>query len=404
MHSPDTEDDPVLFDRSHAMPMSCATLDLDQGTEPQSAVDPARALSFYRCRGVSTLTGHDMHTRATVAEWLAELLGFRFTGVCSEAAPPAPGTYLVPSDTLCSFEEARRLGIAGIEDLFGGVVPFPFVATKLVTHGLVSPQAAAPPGWVHTLGSDLGDAVLPGYSVFNKDDARQAGERLLQRGPIRLKDASGVGGSGQSIATTTQALAEQLDTIGPDRLAHGFVIEPNLSQVTTCSVGQVRVGPWVASYVGKQRLTHNHKGDEVYGGSSLTVLNGDFDDLMRLPLPANIRLAVEQSRHYHRVMHQAFKGMFASRCNYDVVQGVDAAGAPIQGVLEQSWRIGGCSGAEIAALQAFKEHGVRVMRASTHEVYGEAVVPRGARVMFDGVDPKAGRLVKYTQVRRHVHA
>lgn len=379
---------------------ACATLD----PEAQPFVEPTRDLSFYRCQGVSALAGHDMRTRAAVAEWLAELLGFRFTGDCTADDPPAPGTYLVPSDTLCSFEEARRLGIAGTGDFFGGVVPFPFVATKLVTHGLVSPQADAPPGWPHLLDRELGNAVLPGYSVFSKDDARQAGVRLLEQGPIRIKDAGGVGGSGQSVATTSQELAEQLDALGADRLARGFVIERNLSQVATCSVGQIRVGPWTASYVGKQRTTRNHKGKEVYAGSRLTVVKGDFDVLMRLDLSPCMRLAVEQALHYHRVMHEAFKGMFASRCNYDVAQGLDPQGASVQGVLEQSWRIGGCSGAEMAALKAFKEHDAYVVRASTHEIYGPAVVPRGARVLFDGVDPHAGRLIKYAQVHRNVHA
>lgn len=381
-------------------PSALATLPL----QPLAAVEPARALSFYHCQGVSALSGHDLHTRAAVAEGLAQLLGFRFAGSSQPDSPPPPGAYLVPSDTLCSLDEAHRLGIRGVSDLFGGVVPFPFVATKLVTHGLVSPQADAPPGWSHALAMQLGNAVLTGYSVFSKQDARQTGVRLLLQGPVRLKEASGVGGSGQSVATTSRELAEQLDVLGPERLAQGLVIERNLSRVATCSVGQIRVGPWTASYAGKQRSTRNHHGDEVYGGSSLTVVKGGFEELMRLDLSPRLRIAVEQARHYHRAMHQAFEGMFASRCNYDVAQGVDPRGRWQSGVLEQSWRIGGCSGAEIAALQAFKDHGVRVVRASTHEIYGQAVVPRGARVLFDGVDAHAGRLVKYAQVHPNVHA
>jgi hypothetical protein len=384
-----------------SMPMSAlATL----SPAEHLAIDPPRALRFHRCQGVGELSGHDMQTRATVAEGLAQVLGYRFIADSTAHDLPTSGAYLVPSDTLCSFDEARRLGITGISDLFGGVVPFPFVATKLVTHGLVGAQSDAPPGWVHALGRELGNAVLPGYSVFDKDDAWQAGVRLLLQGSVRIKDAGGVGGSGQSVATTSREFAEQIDAIGAERLAKGFVIERNLTRVATCSVGQIRVGPWTASYAGKQRSTRNHRGDGVYGGSSLTVVKGGFDELMRLDLSPRIRLAVDQARRYHRAMHQAFDGMFASRCNYDVAQGNDAAGRWQSGVLEQSWRIGGCSGAEVAALQAFKDHGARVVRASTHEIYGQAVIPRSATVLFDGVDPKAGRLVKYAQVHTHVHA
>jgi len=69
-------------------------------------------------------------------------------------------------------------------------------------------------------------------------------------------------------------------------------------------------------------------------------------------------------------------------------------------VLEQSWRIGGASGAEVAALHAFHDDSsLRWVDASTHEVYADGVtMPPGAQVQFDGVDADAGRLVKYTLV------
>jgi hypothetical protein len=72
-------------------------------------------------------------------------------------------------------------------------------------------------------------------------------------------------------------------------------------------------------------------------------------------------------------------------------------------VLEQSWRIGGASGPEVAALEAFRaDPSLRAVRARSTEAYGEpAEPPRGARVHFNGVDPQAGPLVKYTIVEPH---
>ena len=68
----------------------------------------------------------------------------------------------------------------------------------------------------------------------------------------------------------------------------------------------------------------------------------------------------------------SFDGLFASRSNYDVAQGVDDEGVWRSGVLEQSWRIGGASGAEIAALQMFRDQPrLRWVQASTHEIHGE---------------------------------
>jgi hypothetical protein len=305
---------------------------------------------------------------------------------------------------LHGLQEARRLGIRGPRDLFGGVVPHPFVATKVITHPLVRPNAAAPRGWSHGFASDVRQAVLPGYSVFSPADALEAGRLLLADGPIRLKRPEGVGGAGQQVVSNEAELAEAVAAIQTDEILHqGLVIERNLASVETYSVGQAQVGWQVVSYHGTQRLTRNHHGYEVYGGSDLVVVRGGFDELLAMPLEARVRTAVEQALTYHHAALRHFKGMFASRSNYDVVCGSDADGRPHAGVLEQSWRIGGASAAEIAALRAFRaDPSLGCVRASTHELYGdEGSVPQGAWVYFDGVDPVVGRLCKYALVEPH---
>jgi len=206
------------------------------------------------------------------------------------------------------------------------------------------------------------------------------------------------------VVHSKEALEREIERLGDTRIACGLVLERNLAEVTTCSIGQVRVGSRTATYAGRQRTTRNHHGHEVYGGSSLVVVDGDFDTLLQLELSPQVRFAIEQARRYHDAMHEAFDEMYASRCNYDVAQGRDAGGRWQSGVLEQSWRIGGCSGAEVAALLAFKDRGVPVVRTSTHEIYGDIAVPADAWVLFDGVDAQAGRLVKYAQAHLHDHA
>ena len=95
--------------------------------------------------------------------------------------------------------------------------------------------------------------------------------------------------------------------------------------------------------------------------------------------------------------------MFASRCNYDVAEGCDASGRQYIGVLEQSWRIGGASGAEVAALQALKDDPtLQTVCASTTEVHGPGVaVPEGAILYFSGVDDHLGPITKYAELHRH---
>ena len=71
-------------------------------------------------------------------------------------------------------------------------------------------------------------------------------------------------------------------------------------------------------------------------------------------------------------------------------------------IVEQSWRMGGASGAEIAALEAFRaDPDLRSVHASTVEVYGDgAEPPAGAMVYFRGIDDKVGAILKYALVER----
>lgn len=298
---------------------------------------------------------HESAAHGEMAKRLAALKGFAFGGVFDAARAYDGPLYFVPSDTFVSIASARRLGIHGEQDLFGGVVPYPFIATKTITHALPAPGARAPHGWSHALARRVRDVVLPGYSAFSVADALAAGSALLEQGAVRVKKASGIGGLGQWVAADASELARCLRALdAQDVEREGVVVERNLTQVETLSVGQVRVDGLLATYCGTQRLTTNNAGEEVYGGSDLVVARGGFDALLRLDLAPQALTAIAQARAYHAAVLGCYPGMFASRCNYDVAQGCDEAGRRYSGVLEQSWRIGGASGAEVAALAAFR--------------------------------------------------
>jgi hypothetical protein len=331
------------------------------------------------------------------------MMGCDFDEVSGTAARSAVDLgYVVPDVTITSLETARALGIRGEEDLFGGVVPFSFVATKTISHPLIGPAAAAPPGWQADFPERVREVTLPGWSAFAPSDARAAGRRLLQDGDVRIKLASGIGGSGQSVAHGEAELDAQLAAIGPAEFTHGIVVERNLVDVRTYSVGLVRVGSLRASYIGTQSITRSRHGKEVYGGSAIEVARGDFDALQPLALEDGARRATALARAYHEAALACFGGMFASRSNYDIAEGRDPAGRQCMGVLEQSWRLGGASGAEVAALEALNDDpALQTVRASTTEVHGPNVpIPEGATVYFSGVDDHLGPITKYAQVHR----
>jgi uncharacterized protein DUF3182 len=363
---------------------------------------PRGSVATYTVPGHGFAHRHERATRDGLAGRLAALKGFDFVGEYDQARPPRGPVYFVPSDTLAGVEAAAALGVRGEQDLFGGVVPHAFAATKAITHPLVRPEAAAPPGWSPAFGRRVRGAVLAGFTAFSRADARRAGERLLERGPVRVKPVRATGGRGQAVAADAAALEAALGALESGALSRdGVVLEEDLAAVTTYSVGQVRVADLVASYFGTQRLTPDNGGAAVYGGSELLVARGGFEALAGLGLPEEARLAVGRAQVYDAAAAECFAGMFASRRNYDVALGLDAAGRTRCGVLEQSWRLGGASGAEVAALEAFRAGpAVRAVRAATVEVYGGAVPPPppDATVYFRGVDERDGPMTKYATV------
>lgn len=347
------------------------------------------------------------HERVSVLEFARRLGGLRdydFGGTYEPSRRYPGHIYFVPINTLVA-EEAASLGIHGPGDLFGGVVPHGFVATKAISHPLVAPDAPALEGWNPDFAARVGDAVLGGYTVFTQEDARRAGLRQLASGAVRLKPVRATGGRGQSVARDPGELRRLLDGIDPGELvSHGLVIEEDLNDVRTVSVGQVAVADLTASYFGFQRLTRNNQGKEVFGGSDLNVARGGLDALLALDPAPEIRCAVEQAARYHAAVSACFAGFFASRINYDIALGRDAAGRSRSGVLEQSWRVGGATGPEVAALEIFrKEPGRTRVRAAGFEVFGESPEPPPhAIVHFRGTDPHVGRLTKYTVIEPDV--
>jgi hypothetical protein len=356
-----------------------------------------RGVVTYSTDAATGPAGHEASTRKEIARRLAALTGFVYTGEYDPRGRYAVLPYFVPANTLTS-ETASRLRIRGENDLFGAVVPCAFMATKMITHPLLDAASCAPARWCPEFPRRVADVVLDGISVFARQDALTAGRRLLTFGPVRVKPATGIAGLGQFIVANAAELARTLDAIDAEELARfGAVVEQNLTDVTTYSVGQVRVADIVATYCGTQQLTTNNRGVEVYGGSALIVVQGDFDALLGLTLPEDIRFAIAQARVYDDAAAQCFEGLFASRRNYDVAEGLDAAGHRRSGVLEQSWRLGGASGAEIGALEAFRaDPSLRSVRAMSREVYGAApVLPANAAAYFSGNDPNVGPLTKY---------
>ncbi|MHC8303209.1 DUF3182 family protein [Pseudomonas sp. ZS1P83] len=346
---------------------------------------------------------HEVETNRALARWLAQILGLKYGGSYDPELHKGRDLYLLPTQTLVGVAAARQLGVKGPEDLWGGYVDHDFICTKAISHGLLNRHARAPEGWAPLFSERVHNVVLDGLSVFSLDDARPAAEHLLYSGPIRIKPIHACAGRGQEVIKSL----DQFDAIlaRPDAkslFTEGVVLEQDLDKVITHSVGQSFIGDKVLSYCGDQYLTKDGQGEQVYGGSNLLVVQGYYDDLLELELPDDVQLAIRQAQVFDSAADEAYPGFYASRRNYDIAQGVDSNGKQRSGVLEQSWRMGGASSAEVAALQSFvNDPGMRAIRVSSVETYIDQPLPTDAIEVYRGPAQNSDFLLKYVTVKSY---
>ncbi|HEY3100312.1 MAG TPA: DUF3182 family protein, partial [Methylomirabilota bacterium] len=155
------------------------------------------AVVLHISRPPSFLDRHEGQTICSVARSIARLKHFDYAGPHDRVRLDAGSLFFVPDDTLLR-RDADALGIREAKDLYGGIVPYPFVQTKAVSHGLIAPGAARPDGWSLAFAERIDGVVLPGFTAFTRDDARRAACRLLAHGAIRAKQPRAAGGNGQS--------------------------------------------------------------------------------------------------------------------------------------------------------------------------------------------------------------
>jgi hypothetical protein len=331
------------------------------------------------------------------AERIARLLQYDYGRARSPVPDARQHVYFVPDHTLTAVE-AERLGVRSERDLFGGVVPHAFVATRAATHAPVSADAEVPQSWSYALARILTGCVLRGYSAFSREDARMAARRLLRSGPVRLN--CGETEASCDMLCDMDEFDEALGGIAVIEIAtQGVVVEQALSDQTTYVVGRARVGNESVSIVGTRRAARIESGRATHAGSDLAVVPGDFTALECVGLSAEAREAVIKAARYDEAISHAYRSSFASRRSYDVVLGHDRHGTPRMGVRGPSWRVAAESPAEIAALAAFRDvPGLRCLRAATCEAVGRVDVPPDAMVYYRSSDADDVVLTKYCTI------
>jgi Protein of unknown function (DUF3182) len=107
---------------------------------------PRGVVVVYFSRFGKPLQAHHKVVLDLNAKAIAKIKGYEFGGHYDTAYHYSGPLFFVPDDTLL-LDEASSLGIRTSNDLYGGVVPYLFVKTKAITHGLVDRHAERPIGW-----------------------------------------------------------------------------------------------------------------------------------------------------------------------------------------------------------------------------------------------------------------
>src|SRR6266480_440281 len=119
----------------------------------------AGVVVIYLSRLGAPMYAHERITLAAVANTIAQVKHHEFAGRYRNACNYSDDVFFVPDDTLM-LDEALWLGIHSVNNLFGGVVPHPFVKTKSITHPLITGGADRPQGWSPVFAQRVREVVL----------------------------------------------------------------------------------------------------------------------------------------------------------------------------------------------------------------------------------------------------
>lgn len=363
----------------------------------QFSDDPVRKIRVV-CRSSDSF--HNVASVEALAARLSSLTGRQLLPTL-QAFDESDGTFFIPTFALVRQDGHPEMSI---DSFYGGIVHHGFMTTKLVTHPHWRDDDDLPEGWVGNFAACLQDCVLPGFSVFSHGHALDAAGALLKKHKVRFKNPYASGGKDQTVIETVRALDGFLETVSDREIANGLVVEEDVENSTTYSVGQVQIENHIGSYLGRQYTSHDEDGSKVYAGSRLRVVRGGWDALLHQVQSPVARRIVENARRYDEAALQHL-GLVASRRNYDVLVGPITENGVRCGVLEQSWRVGGASPAEVLALEKLaQDETVTAVQAVLRESYGQpSTFNEDDFVVYVGDDDFGRPLHKYARIEKIYH-
>ncbi|MEN9328743.1 MAG: hypothetical protein RI947_1551 [Candidatus Parcubacteria bacterium] len=324
-----------------------------------------------------------------VAQKIASKLGLPYTGEVADE--PHRNAFLVPQRTYVRGENIRPDILES--DFYGTLVDNIEHVEKAVLHPSVSSRI--PPYYSTEFADRVSGFVLPGLTAFSKDDMLSAYINLQREHPIpyRLKLPDQSDGHGQFIIASEEDLKQYLESMSSKEIAlKGLVLEPQLQDPQTISVGYCVLGEDAYSFVSFQKNDTGEDGRMRYAGAEVMVVRDGMDELSQVVdhldssghSVTHVDEAIQASIGFHQAL--SLYNPVSSRLSFDHVRGLDGTGAMRGGITDITGRLGGTCPALIMAI----EH----LDSNPHTRIANSVVnltyePEGKPLMDEEVDATA---------------
>lgn len=253
-------------------------------------------------------------------------------------------------------------------------------------------------GQAHSGGqaSNLG-LVLPGYSIFdtaNLSEVYIAAEQLFAKGltSLRLKEAAASDMAGQYPFTSLTELDSILQGSYAGQIpARGLVIEANLQNPTTVSVGEIKLSGKKFTTIAQQ-IDIKHDGRTKFGGAKVQVLAGSLEENSTSSCWSGIHQAAQFKR-----LQEELLGLQATRISYDIVSGTivmnNGQSQVCSGITDITGRVGGTDIASQLAIAKLINSGT-VMAAATVRLYYSGEVTNLAQGLYSSYEELRDQLNK----------
>jgi hypothetical protein len=289
-----------------------------------------------------------------VAQDLATYFGIPFLGTQNGQGGDF---YYVPAKTV-EASDAIKLGIENSRDLYGAIASKRTATGKSILHPSVS--NITPDFYNPEFAELIQDLVLPGFVGFNPLDILKGYNFFSRSFPARLKLSNESDGLGQFPIQDKLHLEQIIEKIDPSIIAEeGVVLEPELQNPKTISVGFAQIGTKLLSFIAKQKNDVADDDGQLrnrYLGAVVTVVSGDLEQLQTIEGLSEIDLeavtkCIQFNQHYQKNMD-----IIASRLSYDFLFGQNDQGQIFSGITDITGRLGGTCPAIMMALSRLQNN------------------------------------------------